>query len=65
MSITGPDGMIVANDVTLTKSQAQAFRAIGKKRRSKAWPAGEYLGDVTMVRGTQIISRQTTSLTIE
>ena len=65
LSITGPDGMIVASDVTLTKSQAQAFRAIGKKRRGKAWPTGEYLGDVTMLRGTQVISRQTTSITIE
>ena len=65
LSITGPEGMIVADDVTLTKPQAQAFRAIGKKRRGKAWPAGEYLGDVTMLRGTQVISRQTTSITIE
>ncbi len=64
LSITGPDGMVIADDVTLTRAQAQSFRAIGKKRRG-AWPPGDYTGLVTLIRGLQIISEKTVPLTIK
>jgi hypothetical protein len=63
LSITGPDGMVIADDVTLTRAQAQSFRAIGKKRRG-SWTPGTYTGTVTLIRGPQIISQKTAILTI-
>ena len=63
LSITGPDGMVISDDVTLTKTQAQAFRAIGKRGRVD-WPAGTYTGTVTMIRGLQIISQRSTDIEI-
>ncbi len=65
LSITGPDGIVISDDVTLTKAQAQAFRAIGKKRRRSDWPAGTYRGEVTLMRGAGIISQKTTSITVK
>ena len=64
LSITGPDGMVIADDVTLTKTQAQAFRAIGKRGRVD-WPAGTYTGTVTMIRGLQIISQRSTEIEVK
>jgi len=64
LSITGPEGMIIADDVTLTKTQAQAFRAIGKKTRT-GWSTGAYSATVTMIRGPQVISQRSTDIVIE
>tara|TARA_R110000787_G_scaffold11420_5_gene37842 strand:+ start:2193 stop:3161 length:969 start_codon:yes stop_codon:yes gene_type:complete len=64
LSITGPDGMIIVDDVTLTKTQAQAFRAIGKKTRT-GWSTGAYSATVTMIRGPQVISQRSTDIVIE
>ena len=64
LSITGPDGMVIADDVTLTKAQAQSFRAIGKKRRGKGWATGTYTGTVTLIRGPQILSQKTVEIDI-
>jgi hypothetical protein len=65
LSISGPDGMVIADDVTLTKTQAQSFRAIGKKRRGKDWTTGSYTGTVTLIRGPQILSQKTVQIEIE
>jgi hypothetical protein len=61
LSITRPDGMIISDDVTLKR--AQAFRAIGKKRRA-AWTTVDHTGTVTLIRGRQIIGQKTAQLTI-
>lgn len=65
LSITGPDGVVIEDDVTLTKAQAQSFRAIGKKRRGRKWTAGDYTGTVTMIRAAQIISQETVQITLD
>lgn len=65
LSIYGPDGLVIENNVKLTKAQAQSFRAIGKKRRGNGWAAGEYTGTVTMIRGVQILNQQSVRVTIE
>ena len=64
LSITGPDGMIISDDITLKKAQAQSFRAIGKKGR-RAWPSGDYTGTATLIRGPQIIGEQSTTISVE
>ena len=64
LSITGPQGVVIADDVTLTKTQAQSFRAIGKKRRGKPWPIGSYSGEVTLMRGTETLGHKTVQIDV-
>lgn len=64
LSIEGPDGMVISDDITLEKAQAQSFRAIGKKNR-KAWPPGDYTGTATLIRGPQIMEQQTSTIRID
>ena len=42
MSISGPNGHLISQDVTLDKPQSRSFQAIGKKRPWSRWPVGEY-----------------------
>ena len=54
-TVTGPQGQILQEQVTMEKTQAQMFRAIGKRLKAKAWPQGTYQGIVTLTRnGTEI-----------
>ncbi len=64
LAITGPAGTVIADDVVLKDAQAQAFRAIGKKRRTSAWPAGTYTGTAALIRDGKQINQMITSLTI-
>ena len=64
LSIDGPDGNIIRQDITLDKPQAQSFRAIGKKRRNTPWPAGNYLGKVALIRAGKTIEQRTTKMTL-
>ncbi|MGB3246553.1 MAG: M23 family metallopeptidase [Sulfitobacter sp.] len=64
LSLDGPDGIIIADDVVMTKPQAQAFRAIGKKRRNAPWPAGAYVGTVTLIRAGKTIEQRKTEITL-
>lgn len=61
LSITGPDGEVIADTVTLDRTQARSFRAIGRK--GTAWPAGDYTATAVLMRdgieldrGTQIMN---------
>ena len=60
--MTGPDGRIMAERVTLDRTQAQLFRAVGKKGND--WPAGLYSGTTTLVRDGKEIDRQETTVTV-
>jgi Peptidase family M23 len=60
--ISGPDGRIMADRVTLERTQAQLFRAVGKK--GEGWPPGTYSGVTTLVRDGVDVDRQDISLTI-
>lgn len=50
LQITGPEGEVIAQDIALEKTQAQLFRALGKRLRAAAWPQGSYDGRVTLLR---------------
>jgi hypothetical protein len=64
LDITGPKGSVITQDIDLPKDQAQAFRAIGKKRRSAPWPAGTYTGTATLIRDETPIDQKTTQITL-
>ena len=63
LRIDGPDGDFMNETVTLSKNQAQFFRAIGKKHR-RDWVPGDYTGTVTLIRRSQIINTAKGSVTI-
>lgn len=55
LDLQGPQGQILTDTQRLERTQAQSFRAIGKRLRGERWPAGEYSGTATITRdGTAI-----------
>ena len=63
LSITGPQGDIVRQRVTLDRTQAQYFRAAGKRLRADRWPAGSYTGRVTLSRAGTVYDQRETRIT--
>lgn len=64
LSLSGPEGEVTSRDVLLKKSQAQSFRAIGKKLRADRWPAGTYSGIAELRRAGNVVQREEITLTI-
>lgn len=63
-TLTGPEGKVLTERVLLEKTQAMAFRAVGRKLNTSAWPAGPYQGEVVMLRGSAEIDRQSIAITV-
>ncbi len=60
LSITAPDGTtVVADGITLEKTQAQGFRAIGRKARQAAWSQGRYHLEAVLTRDGAEVDRVT------
>ena len=64
LTIHGPKGAFLAQDVVLEKPQAQVFRATGRRLTSTEWPSGTYHGEVVMLRDGKAISQKTVSMTV-
>lgn len=65
MSISGPDGgTIVAETVTLDRTQAMGFRAVGKRLRGADWPVGSYALSVTFTRNGTVLDQANTTVTV-
>ncbi|MEY4983353.1 MAG: hypothetical protein RIR62_1619 [Pseudomonadota bacterium] len=64
LSITGPEGEVIRQDITLDRTQAQAFRATGRKARGP-WPAGAYRGEAVLLRDGAEVGRTVTSIAVE
>ena len=64
LSILGPNGQVIAEDIEFNKPQAQSYRAIGKKLRRGLWPAGDYTGTVSLIRKDNVVTESETILTI-
>jgi len=65
LTIDGPTGTFMDETVTLDRDQAQFFRAVGKKRRTPAWPEGTYLGTVTLIRDDVTLNTENAELSVE
>lgn len=57
-SITGPQGDVITERVVFEKTQAQAFRAVGRKLRAAGWPKGTYQGQAQMMRGQTVLGQR-------
>jgi murein DD-endopeptidase MepM/ murein hydrolase activator NlpD len=61
LSITGPQGKVISESLPVEKTQALAFRAIGRKLKTEGWPLGSYQAAVALVRNnTELDQRQIT-----
>lgn len=55
LSLTGPDGVVAENSVTLDRAKAQYLLFAGTKRRAgSAWPKGEYRGRLEIRSGAEL-----------
>jgi len=55
-TISGPEGEVFRDEVTLDAPQAQLFRAMGRKAPAGGWPAGAYRGYVTLSREGRVLA---------
>jgi murein DD-endopeptidase MepM/ murein hydrolase activator NlpD len=52
-TISGPEGnSIIEQDQTIEKTQARRYMYVGKRRTVRVWPAGTYIGKITLTRAT-------------
>ncbi len=65
IEIDGPDGPVITHNVAMEKDQAQLFRAAGKRRPGAGWPAGQYEGQVRMLRAGEEIDHAQVTVTVE
>lgn len=63
--IDGPEGRVITHSAELDKTQAQLFRAAGKRRPDGGWPRGQYEGSVRLLRAGKEIDREEAVLRIE
>ncbi|MEM7642285.1 MAG: hypothetical protein AAF366_07120 [Pseudomonadota bacterium] len=65
MAILGPDGTaIFESDVALDRTQAQLFRAAGRRLRDRTLAVGTYTGRVILVRGGEELDRLETTIAV-
>lgn len=64
LALTGPNGTLIDEKVTLEKPQARLFRAAGKRLTASRWPPGTYTGTAILSRDGSELDRQTRSLAI-
>lgn len=57
VTLSGPEGQVFSDRVELEKTQAQAFRAVGRKLTATSWPAGAYRAEVVLIRNGEPIDR--------
>lgn len=53
--IDGPDGPVMRSEDQLTRTQAQLFRAAGRRRPAQGWTPGDYLGAFRLIRNGEEI----------
>ncbi|MFA3918969.1 M23 family metallopeptidase [Ruegeria hyattellae] len=65
IEIIGPDGPFGGQQVALERNRARFFRAYGKRLTADRWPSGTYTGTVSLLRNGQVISRKSTTATVQ
>ena len=66
LEIIGPDGIVISQDSILERNHAQAFRAVGKRRRAlESWEEGVYVGKATLLRDGQVLTTRQAEITVK
>ncbi|SEN04754.1 Peptidase family M23 [Loktanella fryxellensis] len=64
LQIAGPEGTVFDDTQTLDRTQAQLFRAGGRRTPPEGWPPGDYTGTITLQRDGMVIDTATTTVTL-
>lgn len=64
LRIEGPDGHVMDESTALEKTQSQLFRAVGRRPPGGGWAAGEYTGEVQMIRNGAVLDTVETVVTV-
>ncbi|UWQ18774.1 M23 family metallopeptidase [Jannaschia sp. M317] len=65
LRITGPNGRdVLQHDATLDRTQAELFRAAGRRLTGARWRGGVYTGTATLFRDGQMLDRIETRISI-
>ncbi|MCK0168010.1 M23 family metallopeptidase [Jannaschia sp. S6380] len=65
LTITGPDGNeVFEQEIALERTQAELFRAAGRRLRAERWDPGAYAGRVILMRDGQEIDRLDTQVVL-
>ena len=63
--LTGPQGEVLSEAVTLERAQAQFFRAVGKRNPDGGWAPGDYAGTITLMRDGERIDARAVTVTLD
>jgi len=63
--IDGPDGPVFDDTQVLNRTQAQLFRAGGKRTPGGGWSAGDYIGTVMMIRDGDVLETLTKTIALD
>ena len=55
MQLSRPDGQVLADSRTIAEGNKAVWFALVGKRRTAAWPVGDYRGRVTLLRGEIVV----------
>lgn len=55
LTVTGPRGPFLRQEVTLDRDQVRAFRALGRKRGNRLWTEGAYVASFELARDGRVI----------
>lgn len=64
VTLSGPEGQVFSDRVELEKTQAQAFRSVGRKLTATGWPVGAYRAEVALIRNDAPIDRLDLAVTV-
>lgn len=65
IEIEGPNGSFAQQDILLERTQAQLFRAIGKRSRGRDWAVGSYHTTVSLTRAGEVIDEMSGSVNVK
>ncbi len=65
LRIVGPDGSVFhEHTVALERTQAELFRASGRRTPNQGWPRGVYTGEATLSRDGEVVDRIAAEVTL-
>lgn len=64
LRLTGPQGPVHEQTVTLDRDQARAFRFSGRRTPASGWPPGPYRAEISLIRGTTVLDRAEVATTL-
>jgi hypothetical protein len=65
MQLSNPAGQVLANSRTVAESNKAVWFALLGKRRTAAWPTGQYLGHVLLRRGERVVFNEARTITLD